>query len=113
VKPSASPRVGEADRTGFTVAELSAEVPDNNMAKKRAVRGEPQGAWAKPSPFGAPSAVQSLSGTAAPLLAGFSGGNGARGRVPHFRRSNNSRIAASFRGRLRDSLDGMGLATEC
>lgn len=28
--------------------------------------------WAKPSPFGAPNAVASLSGTAAPLLAGFS-----------------------------------------
>jgi hypothetical protein len=28
--------------------------------------------WAKPAPFGAPAAVQSLSGTAAPLLAGFS-----------------------------------------
>lgn len=27
--------------------------------------------WAKPAPFGAPAAVQSLSGTAAPLLAGF------------------------------------------
>jgi hypothetical protein len=37
--------------------------------RKRAV--SQASGWAKPAPFGAPAAVQSLSGTAAPLLAGF------------------------------------------